>query len=176
MEKIKSRADKKGFNISSDISRNQFKSKKEEKLFFKLQKEYKRVKENIDSKTLKDELRYTYVKGVFRVTRPYVSDGIKKYEEHKDNDKPESGFKFNIKSALLKILVSVAIGGVLTSIVFQINTTKSIDGAFMIFAFSRLVLFLINYIMGKMQGDSYFESVVLDFVIKREFVIQKYLI
>jgi len=176
IEKIKAIADKKSYNILGTVENNQFKNDKEEKEFKKLLYKYNLLKEMIDNPNLRNDLRYTYIPGVYRVSRSYISDGVRKYEEFKDNDKPEDGFKYNLKTITFRLLWSVALGAILTSILFEVNITKELDVAFLIFALSRAILFLMNMLSGKLQGDSYFESIILDFEIKREFVLQKYLL
>ena len=178
IEKVKKKADRNGFNLY-EPEKMLFRKKtwywpfNKEKKYNKVLKKYMRLKEKHDSPTLKEETKYTYVKGIYRVTRAYLSDGIKKYSVNDDPDKPVSGMSVQARKGSQKLALSLMITIAGANVGYKL-LTDGFSNDFWIDLAMKLVAYSITIVNGFMFGKTYFNDVFLDFEIKRENLLQKY--
>ena len=112
LERVKRRSDRRGFNFLTP-SRQIFKPLRwfrwfnGKHTFNRLLDKYTFLKERIASSELREEMKYTYIHGIFRVTKSYLSDGIKKYNFNRDPDKPVSGLSVQATKGLERLTFSL---------------------------------------------------------------------
>ena len=180
LEKVKKKADRRGFNFVNP-SRQIFKPIKWYRwfngrfVFNRLLERYNKLKDRISNPELREEMKYTYIRGIFRVTKSYLSDGIKKYKFNADPDKPTSGISIMAGKGLQRLATSLVI------VLFGSNMAITIidqgfTNVFWIDLGMKLLSYMITIIFGYMFGKTYFAEVFLDLEIKRENLLQKYII
>ena len=180
LERVKRRVDRKGFNFLTP-DRQIFKPLiwyrwfNGKKLFNRLYAKYTKLKNRIYSDDLREEMKYTYVGGIFRVTKSYLSDGIKKYNFNSDPDKPASGFRLLAGKGLERLTFSLILVLFGSNMAIEI-IDQGFTNAFWIDLGMKLLSYLITMISGYMFGKIYFADLFLDLEIKRENLLQKYII
>lgn len=180
LERIKRRVDRNGFNLRTP-ERQIFKPRKwyrwfnGKNKFNRILYKYTNLKERIEDPVLKEDVKYMYVKGIIRVTKAYLSDGIKKYKFDRDPDKPESAFMLYATKGVQRFL---------PHLIFAVTTSNIaiewlVDGyskAFWIDLAFKILSYLLAIVSGYMFGKTFFQSQYLGLEIRRENLLQKYIL
>ena len=177
LERVKRRVDRRGFNFIVP-SKQIFKPLKwyrpfnGKRVFNRLYEKYNRLKDKINNPELREEMKYTHVRGIFRVTKSYLSDGIKKYNFNRDPDKPVNGLSVQAGKGLQRLAFSLVLVLFGSNIAIEL-INQGFTQAFWIDLGMKLLSYLITIISGYMFGKTYFAEVFLDLEIKRENLLQK---
>ena len=179
LERVRKKADRRGYNFvepeKQEFRGNIFtKIFRTRQRFNRIYKKYKKLKDKIEDPSLRDDVKYRYVRGVYRVVKAYLSDGVKKYNLNRDPDKPVSGVSVQAKKGSQKLAFSLIIVLFSSNIAYDI-IDQGFNSAFWIDLGLKIVSYLTTIVNGYMFGKTYFGDVYLDLEIKRENLLQKYI-
>lgn len=178
LDRYRRKADKMGMDINNP-EKNEFKSITWYRWFngkiriTRLNKKYSKTLAEYENEDLREQLRYRYVKRVYRVTKSYMSDGVKKIDMKSDPDKPTSGAGIHVTKGATKLAISMTVTIFASSIGYEL-ISQGYTHAMWIDMLMKLVSYSISIINGFVFGKIYFDNVHLDFAIKRENLVQKY--
>jgi hypothetical protein len=179
MERIKKRVDRRGYNFK-DPEKHIFKPIRwyrwfNGKLRFdRLYRKYTKVKDKIESPDLREDLKYTYVRGIYRVTKVYLSDGINKYSINGDPDKPASAIGLHAKKGSQRLIISFITVLFMGQIAYEL-IDQGFTQEFWIDLIMKLISYLVTIVNGFIYGKLFFDEVYLGTEMKRENLLEKYI-
>jgi hypothetical protein len=177
MERIREKADKKGWYLDSKEEKKDFKWFFSRWKYQSMRRQYAKLREKLNSPTLREDIKTMYVPDVYRVRRSFLSDGIASNEsDRQDPDKPLSKKTFFAAITFEKVLVTILTSFFISSFLFELNENYVVDVAFWVMVGSRLISYLIHFFMGRENGLVFFELLIYETEVKRENLIQKYLL
>jgi hypothetical protein len=177
MEKIREEADKKGWYLESNEEKKDFKWIFSKWKYQSMRREFAKLKEKINNPKLREDIKSIYVPNVYRVRRAFLSDGIaSNNSDTVDPDKPLSKKTFFAAITFEKVLITALTSLFVTSFLLELNENYIVDIAFWVMVASRLISYLIHFFMGRENGLIYFELLIFETEVKRENLIQKYLL
>lgn len=179
LARVRRKSDRKGYNFF-EPEKHVFKPLKWYRWFNgkwrfnRLLKKRNKFLDKVESPTLRNDLKYKHIRGVFRVTRAYLSDGINKYSDRRDPDRPVSGMAVSTSKGVQKLAISLIIVLFGANIGYEL-LADGFDSSFWVDLAMKLVSYLTTIVNGYLFGKVFFQDVHMDLAIKRENLLQKYI-